>query len=125
MPDDDKTTTTAPAVEPAAEPTTYTFPFDVPADLAVVEDADLRALHAQVREHAQTTFAALTPMACGTATDKEPLPPNSPSLCGVARDRFDPATALAPDFVQVAVGVGESVAFQWVQFSRRRTFSSR
>lgn len=41
-----------------AAPAAYTFPFEVPADLTTATDADLRALHEQVRTHA-TGFAGL------------------------------------------------------------------
>lgn len=52
MPDDvdAATDTTAPV---------FTFPFDVPADLSVLSEDALRALHAQVREHAGT-YAGLS-----------------------------------------------------------------
>lgn len=45
----------------------YVFPFEVPADLATASDEDLRALHAQVREHA-ATFAGLSPAETTQAT---------------------------------------------------------
>lgn len=53
---DEPTVTDAPATTP------YVFPFEVPADLTTLSDEDLRALHAQVREHAGT-FAGLSPAA--------------------------------------------------------------
>lgn len=43
----------------AAQPA-YTFPFEVPSDLAAATDTDLRSLHEQVRTHA-TGFAGLPP----------------------------------------------------------------
>lgn len=45
---------------PAAAAAEYTFPFEVPADLATATDDDLRALHEQVRGHA-TGFTGLSP----------------------------------------------------------------
>lgn len=50
-----------------APPAAYVFPFEVPADLTTVSDEDLRALHAQVREHA-ATFAGLSPAETTQAT---------------------------------------------------------
>jgi hypothetical protein len=61
MPDEDVQTDATSTDAP------YTFPFTVAPDLATVADDDLRALHIQVREHAQT-FAGLSPADTTDAT---------------------------------------------------------
>lgn len=50
----DEATTTDTAVETEEAPATYSFPFEVPADLSGASEEDLRALHAQVSEHARS-----------------------------------------------------------------------
>lgn len=66
---DTATTTTAPEspAETAVETAPYAFPFEVPADYTGMSDEDLRALHAQVREHA-STFAGRSPAEIGEDT---------------------------------------------------------
>lgn len=95
MPDEDVTT-----VETATEAVApYTFPFEVPADLAGATEDQLRALHTQVREHA-STLSGLSP-AETTDDTLAALRACRDLAVGIAgeltgrRDRADEAAALA------------------------------
>lgn len=99
---DDATTTTAPADDTPAEttPAPYAFPFVVP-ELAAATDDDLRALHAQVREHA-ATFAGLSPADTtgDTIAALRACRDLAVSIVGEINDRadrFDEASAMLAD----------------------------
>jgi hypothetical protein len=100
MSDEDTTTTEATAETVAATPA-YTFPFEVPADLAAPSEDELRALHTQVREHA-ATLSGLSPTDTTDAT-LAALRACRDLAVGIAgeltgrRDRADEAAALADE----------------------------
>lgn len=54
MPDEEIVTEETAPETPEAEAPTYTFPFDIPADLAVADEETLRSLHQQVLEHGRS-----------------------------------------------------------------------
>lgn len=87
--------------EPTVDATPYAFPFEVPADLHTATDADLRALHEQVRTHA-TGFAGLPAdqvtdeTLAALAASRDLASAISSELIG-RRDRADQAASLAAE----------------------------
>ncbi len=94
-----------------APPAAYVFPFEVPADLAAASDEVLRALHAQVREHA-ATFAGLSPADTSqdTLSALTACRDLAQSIATVVIDRRDSAASSAALFAEIDADLPEAAA---------------
>lgn len=107
-PEDDTTGTTDPAAEPAVdEAPPYVFPFDVPADLAALDEDALRGLLDQVREHAQSfqglSAADVTPDVIAALRACRDMAVDVSAVIAQVQERGDEAANLAAE-IDAAMG---------------------